>query len=774
MRRGRERFFTWIIEHSALVVFASLVLTGASGWIGGQIPIDYGMEQFFPSEGPERGVYDEYRELFSKEDAQFALFWEDERRLTQEVFADLARLAEAMVSAGLVDVRWFGNVELSETVDLDGEETTRIYRLVDEPSLSDALLAAELRRRRGDRLFDGVFWNSEQTIFAVYGYLAPEDNDDMRRREIELAVTEAVATVQPPSAEVVLTGVPVLRARIPRMLEQDQTLFVGGGFLVFCLVLFYFFRHPWHVVLCLASMLPGYLVALAVLGLTGRSVTILTSFIPIVVLVVGVSDAIHILDRYRSRRAVRDRHDQAIVDTFSELSVACFYTSLTTALGFATLVGTGIAIVADFGLFTALAIMLTYAFSMTLLPALLRYSARMRFSDRGLRPAWMRLLLRWATVLPARSPRAVLLGFASLALAGLVAGRTLGVNTFMLDDMEEDSEFVRDLQHVEGLGFGLFQVNVFVRGKDGSVLHAPEMLDWMQGLERAVHDEPLVVNVLGPPDVIAQIRQSLMGGESRELPASEEEAAQLLFIASMDPANDVDDVYSEDDNAAQIVLTVRDEGSVAMLPLLERIESYVAANPPPFGSADVTGTVQMAQTYTTRLVRTFGPSLLLAIGLVFVVMAYLFRSWKLGLIGLAPNVFPLIALLGAMKVLGIDLKPSTILVFSIAFGLAVDDTLHLVADLKERMKKGGDVRDTLRECLEAVGPAVLMTSVAMTAGFALLLGSQFQVLVLVGIMTAVSAVSAVVADLFALPSLVHVTRRFAWPRPSSTDKGVVS
>ena len=193
-----------------------------------------------------------------------------------------------------------------------------------------------------------------------------------------------------------------------------------------------------------------------------------------------------------------------------------------------------------------------------------------------------------------------------------------------------------------------------------------------------------------------------------------------------------------------------------MLPLLERIEAFLTNDPPPIGTAAPTGTAQMAQTYQSSLVKTFGPSLLIALVLVFAAMVRMFGSFKLGLLGLVPNVFPLLMLMAAMKVLGVDLKPSTILVFSIAFGLAVDDTLHFLSKLRDHLAANLSVRDAVEDTLRETGPPILMTSLAMGAGFSLLLMSQFQVLVLVGTMTAVSVVAAVFADLFALPSLIEV------------------
>ena len=268
-----------------------------------------------------------------------------------------------------------------ETVDLGGEAATHIYRLVEEPELSDAMIRGMLDRQGANDLFSGLLWNEDQSVFTVSGYLEPELNTHERRTEIEEAVTEALETIDDAATRATLAGVPVFRARIPKMLEVDQALFLGGGFLVFCGILFYFFRHLGHVMLCLTSVFPAYLCAVALLGLSGRSISILTSFIPIIVLVVGVSDAIHLLARYRHNRSEVGDNEEAIARTFSELSVACFYTSATTAIGFLSLVGTRIGIIMEFGFFTAVAILLTYVFSMTLLPALLGFSARMKFNE---------------------------------------------------------------------------------------------------------------------------------------------------------------------------------------------------------------------------------------------------------------------------------------------------------------------------------------------------------------------------------------------------------
>ena len=768
MSVNKEAYFSWIVAHRRSVTAIAAVVTVAAAVYSGRVPINYGMEQFFPSFGVERERYDEYKRHFAKEDAQFTIFWQDERPPGLAMFRDLERVADVFEDAGLIDVQWFGNTEVTETVELDGEAATHIYRLVEEAELSDAMIRVMLDRHRANDLHSGLLWNEDQSIFTVSGYLEPEFNTHERRTEIEEAVTEALETIDDAATRATLAGVPVFRSRIPKMLEVDQALFLGGGFLVFCGILFYFFRHLGHVMLCLTSVFPAYLCAVALLGLSGRSISILTSFIPIIVLVVGVSDAIHLLTCYRHNRSELGDNEEAIARTFSELTVACFYTSATTAIGFLSLVGTRIGIIMEFGFFTAVAILLTYVFSMTLLPALLGFSARLKFNDRGLRPGWIRATLRGALSLSGGRASWVVLSFAIISVVGLAMGSTLRVNTFILDDMGPESAPVQDLDWIEAHGFGVFQVNLFIRGEGDGVLHDPEMLAWMARFEDFTRNEPLVFKTLGLPDLMVELRRGIVGDEETGLPQSEKEAAQLLFLAEMNEQSRVEDVYLREAGVAQIVLSVRDEGSVLMLPLLERIEAFLTNDPPPFGTAAPTGTAQMAQTYQSSLVQTFGPSLLIALVLVFAAMVRMFRSFKLGLLGLVPNVFPLVVLMAAMKVLGVDLKPSTILVFSIAFGLAVDDTLHFLSKLRDHLAAKQSVRNAVEHTLRETGPPILMTSLAMAAGFSLLLMSQFQVLVLVGTMTAVSVVAAVFADLFALPSLIEVAFRRNGIGPSRT------
>jgi predicted RND superfamily exporter protein len=197
-----------------------------------------------------------------------------------------------------------------------------------------------------------------------------------------------------------------------------------------------------------------------------------------------------------------------------------------------------------------------------------------------------------------------------------------------------------------------------------------------------------------------------------------------------------------------------------MLPFLARVDDYLASRPPPVGTAVSTGTTKLIQNYTAQVLRNFLPSLAIAIVLILGVMTWMFRSIRQGFLALVPNFFPLLVLLAVMGVAGISLKPATILVFSIAFGLAVDDTIHVLGRFRDLTHGGVDMEKALPRAIRDTGPAILMTSVVVSAGFAVLMLSRFEVMYMVGLMTMVSAVTAVIVDLFVFPTLIGT----AWKR----------
>ena len=485
-----ETVFRFLTEHRALVLtgHAVLLVVALSGLRN--LRVDYSADQFFLFGGPEREVFEEFKTHFPREDLQVSALLEVTGPFGLEEFSTLQRLAESFRDVGLDDVRWIGETDFVEETLEDGQPVVTFVRLADEADLTETRLRSIVEARRDHPLFSGSLWNHDLTVFGVHGYLDPGENNDPRRRQLTRDLEARIAELSPDEGRIVLNGLPILRVTIPLALESDLVKLLGIGSLISLTVLLVYFLRVRLALLCFAAVLPAIVLTLGGMGLVGRQISVLTSSMPIVVLVVGIADATHLLvgtrRRWKDGLSVRD----ATVDAFSSLSSACFFTSLTTALGFLGLVATRIGVIVDFGVVTAIAVLLTYLVTLTLLPALLTFATDLGpLESRA--DEWCRAIVRGVERTIHMRPGPVISIFAVCLFGGLLLGAGLRVNALLIDDLKPGDPILEDLRWIEESGYGVFQVNVFLNHgeKPG---HSPEMLQWTEDLQSFAQSDPVV------------------------------------------------------------------------------------------------------------------------------------------------------------------------------------------------------------------------------------------------------------------------------------------
>ena len=765
----RRRFFDAVVRHRWAVLAAyGLLLAGAA--VGLQrLRVDYSAEQFFLFQGGVREDFEAFKRHFPREDLQVSAFLEVEGPLTVEDFRRLEAIARSFEDVGLRSVRWLGGVELVEEEEGgEGEDAVAFIRLEDEEDLEETTLRALLATRGDHPLWTGVLWSPDQRVFAVHGFLMPDENTDARRREVTAALQARLDEIGAGGGRLVLNGLPVLRVTVPLALSSDLGRLLGLGVLLALVLVWAYFRRLRLALLTLAGVVPAVLLVLAGLGFVGRPLSVLTTSTPIVVLVVGLCDAIHLMvgTRYRWLRGAGTA--DAVVDAFTDLSRACFYTSLTTALGFVGLVGTRIPLVAEFGIVTALAVLATWVVSLTLLPALLALGG-----DLGPRETRLSRLCEGLAEAAAATlrlpPGRVLAAFGLAMAAGLLLASGLQVRAFLIDDLRDGDPILEELRWLEDAGFGVFQVNVFME-HDELPGHAPEVLAWTEGLTRFAAADTLVLGAISLPAAVREMGRAagLDAGPGDAFDAggawSTATVRELLFLAELQGDPLTDDLYRIDEGASQVILPVRDLGSEATSRFLGALEARLAEDPVPGGRATVTGTVKLSQVMWDLLLDRFLPGVALSVVLVWLCLSWMFRSVRTGAVALLPNLFPLAVLAGVLRLGGFDLKPSTAIVFSMAFGIVADDTIHVLSHLAAR----GDGRSPRRvqALMREVGPALILSTAVVCAGFGILVLSRFEALFLIGLFTAVAAVLALLADLVALPHLFRAAGVLPRPQPS--------
>ena len=763
-----ETAFRFLIEHRALVIVLHGLLLIVAVLGAGKLRVDYSAEQFLLFGGPDREVFDRFKTHFPREDLQVSALLEVNGPLRLEDYRTLQRLAEAFHESGLTPVRWLGDANFIEETVEDELPAVRLFRLSDEGELSESLLRERVENRRDHPLFSGLLWNSDLTVFAVHGYLDPGENNHVRRQQLTRKLQEEIDELSPGAGRIVLTGLPILRSTIPLALEADLVKLLSVGFLISLLVLYGYFGRLGLGLLCLAAVVPAILVALGMMGFAGHPISVLTSFMPIVVLVVGVSDATHLVVGTRSRWNEGLSVEDAVIGAFASVARACFFTSLTTALGFLGLVATRIRIIAEFGVITAIAVAVGYLVTLTLLPVFLTLANDLGRQRTSLE-RWCGWVVRQAERFLAARPGWPIVALLACLTGGVLLGAGLRVDALLIDDLKPDDPILRDLRWIEDAGYGLFQVNIFlIEGDQPS--HSPEMLRWTDELQSFASSDPIVIGSTALPAFVRELGS--LFGDGRPVPPAHhpgdgltpldlttQEVRELLFLAELEGESALEEVYVRREGVSQVILYIRDYGSTRISAFLERLEYRLISVPPPGGEAYVTGTVKLSQVLWDQLLSRFLPGVLFSSVLVWIAMAWMFRSARLGLLALVPNLVPLAMLLGLMRLGGFDLKPSTVIVFAIAFGIVADDTIHFLGAVAGRLRTDSDVDSVLARAVREVGPALIITTVVVCAGFSVLTVSRFQALFLIGLLTAASALFAVVADLIGFPALLRLVAR---------------
>ena len=746
------------------MLHAGLFIAGLLG--ARAVRVDYSAEQFLVFEGDAQEVFEQYKEHFPREDLQVSAFLETTGPFTTDDYQTLEQLANAFTNAGLDPVRWIGATDFIQEVVIDGESAVEFVRLEDQSDVSDATLQTILEPRREHPLFMGTLWNQDLTVFGVHGYLAPTENNDAHRREVTAALQSTIVDLSETSGRIVLSGLPVLRTTIPLALEADMTRLLGIGIIISFIILWLYFRRFSIAVLCFAGVVPAIVLTLGLMGYAGQSISVLTSVVPIVILVVALSDATHLVvgtrEAWRNGRTI----SEAVVHTFTSLSRSCFFTSLTTALGFAGLIATRNHLIGEFGVLSALAVIVAYLVTLTLLPALLAFTKDLGPHQEWGERLWQGILTRVESLLqlPVVWPSAA---FGLLLAVGLIAGSQLRVEAYIIDDLKERDTILEELRWIENEGFGLFQINVYL-DQESDEGHSLEMLQWIEEFQAFVEEDPAVLGSVGLPQIVNELGTAYGTQPAGSDPTSEigsaevrtkQEIAELLFLAELEDDDALRDVYLRDAGVGQMIVLVKDQGSQVLSPLTARVEDRLQSHPPPTGRATATGTVKLTTVLWEQLISRFVPGIAFSIVLVWLALSWMFRSVWLGLLAVVPNLVPLVLLLGLMGLGGFDLKPSNILVFAIAFGIVADDTIHFLGALARNLRSSNQIHTVLAQTIREVGPALVLVTVVVVAGFTALMASRFQALFLIGFLTASAAVLALLADLVGFPALLRIVAR---------------
>jgi hypothetical protein len=661
----------------------------------------------------------------------------------RETLEELRELTRAL--EGLPGVR---RVDSLSTVPLirngaDGELTltAALKRGVPEPGAEFEQLLTDLR---GDRIAPDSLFSQDEKTFAINVML---DEDVIGDRTQVVNAIEKLLESRTARA----TGVPLFRTAVNSRTYREVLIFVPLTLLLVAVVVTLAFSSTRPVMIPLAVGSTGSLMVVGVMSVTGVSLSLSTMILPSILLALGCAYSMHILTA-----AVGHTGPRALRDALEEVAKPVALSGLTTAIGFGAMATVSIIAIEQLALLGALGVITLTASALSLAPAMV--TLRPILNRSSVFSQLIRARLLPSVLISADRYRNRSLLVWCLLLGTMTVGVfALRVSTDIIVWFPKGTEIRDDYEVVRHQLSGISPVNVVIKAQSNRPVTDPEAIRVIDELSDWIEAQPEVGKTLAVSDPLRQLHRVLNEGEVNGLPDTEAMVDQYLLL--LESVDYMQDVITHDRTGANILVRVDDNGSDRLVALGERIGRWWAQHGPSDFSVETTGVMYEFGRSEEQIAYGQATGLSLALLSIGAVLLFILRAPRNALVALVPNAVPLVIAFGLMGILGIPLDAATVCLGSLALGIAVDDTIHVMTGYTDRRKSGDKPLQALERCMTQVLPALVFTTVAITAGFLVLALSEFTLIRNLGFVTSGLVFLCLLADMTLLPPLLLAADR---------------
>ncbi len=557
------------------------------------------------------------------------------------------------------------------------------------------------------------------------------------------------------------SGLPYIRVNSTTKVKKEIQIFLILSILITSLILYLFFRSFKATLYSMLVVSVGVVWSVGIQSLFGYKVTMLTGLIPPLIVVIGIPNCIFLLNKYHSEYKKHGNQIKALSRVIQKIGNAIFLTNTTTALGFATFIFTKSAILVEFGVLAAIDIFTVFILSILIIPIVFSFLKEPKERHtKHLENTLMQRVVKLLEHLVRKKRKAVYI-VTFLVLGISIYGISLITTTGnIIDDLPSDDPIVTDLKFFEKSFNGVmpFEIIIDTKKKNGVFADNGKVLYKIQKLQKELAEHKEFSKPLSVVEAIKLSYQSYKKGRTKFyiLPPATELKKLKSYVKDDSRKNKFSSFIDEESQVTRVSFQMADIGTKEMDALIKEVQPKIdSIFSPKEYNVTLTGTSITFLKGTNYLVENLMTSLILAIILIASLMSVLFSSVRMVLVSLFPNLLPLITTAGLMGFFGIPIKPSTILIFSIAFGISVDDTIHFLAKYRQELKhRKWNIKESVYLALRETGVSMIYTSVVLFFGFGVFTVSSFGGTVALGILVAVTLLFAMLADLVLLPSLL--------------------
>ena len=752
----------FILRNKILILAGVILATYLLSTQWKNISMSYTEANLLPDHHEANVTYDHFLEVFGEEGNLVVLGVKDSSLFNVENFKAWDNLSKKIKSYPEVDLV----ISISDLRKLTKNEDLQRFYL--EPFIKDSISTKAQIDTFKNNLFenspfyDGFLFNKSTGTVRTAIYLKEEIVNTSARKDFvfKKLVPDIDNFRSQTDLKVHVSGMPYIRTLNAQNIVDEIGTFIVAALLVTSLIFFFFFRSFRATFISLIVVSIGVMWTFGIIGLLGYEITVLSALIPPLIIVIGIPNCIFLINKYQHEVKSHGNKVKSLQRVITKIGNATLMTNVTTASGFATFIFTESTLLKEFGVLASLSILAIFILCLLIIPII--YTFLPYPKDRHLEhlnKRWIGGFVRWMERMVREKRITIYVTALILIIVSMLGVNQMKISGSLIEDMPKKAEFFQDIKFFEKEFNGVMPLEIMIDTKRKKGVNKLANLKRMEKLEEVIEEIPELSKPISIVDLAKYTKQAYYNGNPKyyQLPTSQENSFILSYVKNT--SSEVNLLKSFVDTTSQyarITTFMKDIGTGKM----ERIEEALQVKmdkifPEDKYNVTMTGKALVFQKGTKYLVKNLMLSLTLAIFLIALFMAFMFRSFRMIIISIIPNLLPLLITAGVMGFLDIPIKPSTILVFSIAFGISVDDTIHFLAKYRqELMVNNWRIKTSVYAALRETGVSMFYTSIVLFFGFSVFTISSFGGTVALGALVSITLLFAMLSNLLLLPSLL--------------------
>ena len=775
----------FILKYRVLLLVIITLLTAVAAYWASQVGLSYEFSRAIPTNHPVNIAYQQFKKKYGEDGNMLVIGIKTDRFFSEQLFNAYQQLQEGLKKVpGVEDV-----ISVPTAINLvkdAASEKLTVKRIFPGGTLNQSRIDSGAAVFQQLPFYQGLLYNPQTHAYLMGLHMNKTVINSAKRDAAIAAVKKEVANFQAATGvDVKLSGLPYIRTVLSARIAHEMKYFLVASILLSACILILFFRSFSSMLLALSVVIIGVLFSMGTMHLFGYSITLLTALIPPLIVVIGIPNCIYFLNKFHTswneltegltattiKEQNRKLKQQALENMVSKMGIVTLFCNLAAAVGFAVFAFTRSEILQEFGAVAGINIMLLFFISLILIPSVLSFlpppkPKHTKYLDSVRLNRWLGRLEKWSM-----NHRNAIYSATLLIVAVAVAGifRLQG-NAHMVDDVPHNDKIYTDLKFFEHNFKGVMPLEILVntRKKYGVTRNFGNLVK-IDSLSQYLAAKKEIARPLSITEGLKFARQAFYDGDSSNYSMPSEfdlpGLSQYLNMSnSQDPAGKSASTFTKllssfmdsTKQEARISVNMADVGSHQLPALMSGIQKRIdELFPAKEYDVTLTGTTITFLEGGQFIINGLKESIFWAFLLIALCMLYLFRSLRILLCSLIPNIIPLVITAGVMGWAGVPLKPSTVLIFSVALGIAIDITIRFLVNYKQELPNHDQqVVPTVVQTIHSTGISILYTSMVLIAGFIIFCFSNFGGTQALGWLTSLTLITATFTNLILLPALL--------------------